>query len=105
MGGTVLVFNSMAFILIVLGAYIWKARAVEIVSGFASGKVTDPDAMTRCVGINLIIMGALILSGNIIGVLFPGIPMVYKLGLTLAVIAVFTIRAVHQCRKYEKEED
>ncbi|MHB9029595.1 MAG: DUF3784 domain-containing protein [Candidatus Latescibacterota bacterium] len=104
MGGAALVFNSMAFILIILGAYIWRTRAIGLVAGFESGKITDPDALTRCVGVNLIIMGALILAGNFLGVLFPEVSMIYKLGLALAVIAVFTFRAMRQCRKFEKEE-
>ena len=105
MGGTVLVFNSMAFILIILGVYIWKARAIWLVAGFESGKLTDPGAMTRCVGVNLIIMGSLIIAGNFLGSAVSGVSMIYKLGLVIAVIAVFTFRAMRQCRKFEKGEE
>jgi hypothetical protein len=98
----VLVFNSMAFIFIIVGAYIWKTGAFEMIKSLVSGEITDPKALARCVGINLIVMGLLILSGNFLGVLFPKIPMIFKLGLETAVIGIFTILAMRQCRKYEQ---
>ncbi len=104
MAGATLVINSIAFILIFLGAFIWKTRAVELVAGYEPEKTTDPEGLARCIGINMIAMGALVLAGNFLGVLFPGIPFEYKLGFILLAIAVFTVRAVAQCRKFERDE-
>jgi len=67
------VFIIVGLFLILIGLMVWKLKITWIINGFSSEKVETKEGPAAWIGVNLVLMGVLVLLLGALEIIFPGI--------------------------------
>lgn len=98
------IFIFIGMFLILIGLIIWRLKIAWIIAGYDPERVADNDGMSRWVGINLILMGTLIIFLEISEIIFPSIGIGFIIPAYLIIVAGLSIVILIGTGKYKRKD-
>lgn len=85
--------------LIICGGLIWRFKMVDIIAGYDSTKVSDPQGLAKCVGSNVLLMGlSMLLSALVFN--FVEIDKIYHIIGVFLIITLLVIRILISAKRF-----
>jgi len=98
-----IILEFLLILFLALGYLIRFRGRVDIIAGYREGRIRDPAALSRLVGNNLLLLGALAALSFVLVLVFPEYEVVFFLMFTVIIVPVIGIVSAIMSRRYLKK--